>query len=366
MVVKQLVPILKESAQEFGKDKATRLAAALAYYTLFSLTPLLVICISIAGLVWGQEAAQGRVVGELGHILGSKGAEAIQSMIANSNKGKTGVIATIIGFVTLFLGASGVFGQLKDALNTIWGVPEKKKSGFFGLIKERFLSMSAVLGVGFLLLVSLVISSVIGAMGRAMGQSGGMQAVWQVVTLGVDLVVITVAFAFLFRFLPDTRIAWRDVWFGAGFTSLLFTLGKFGIAMYLGKSSLGDNFGPAASLAIILVWLYYSGMIFFFGAEFTEVYSRARAHSGSHAKDSRWAARGASSATPPQSPVIHTVTKPSTARPMPKPEAARSGGTSKAALAGVGAAGMFVGALATSVGAVVVAIKGAKKVLKLG
>lgn len=226
--------------------------------------------------------------------------------------------------------------------------------------------MSAVLGVGFLLLVSLVVSTVLSGIGERLGD-GGAQALWHGITLVVDLAVVTVAFAFLFRYLPDKRIAWKDVWFGAAFTAGLFALGKFGIGLYLGKSSLGASFGAAASLAILLVWLYYSGMIFFFGAEFTEVYSRARAHRLSGSSEKTWTARGASApSAASQSPIIHTVPRPPAPRPAPAAAAARKGGSSKVALAGVGAAGIFVGVLATSAGAVVMAFKGVKKVLRLG
>lgn len=367
MNAKALVPVFKETAQEFGKDKAPRLAAALAYYTLFSLAPLLIIAIAIAGIFYGDEAARGQIVGQLQHILGAKGAAGVQEMIANSDKQKTGIFATIIGTITLLLGASGVFGQLKDALNTIWSVPPKKATGIMGFVKGRFLSLTMVLGVGFLLLVSLVLSAGVAAVGKFM-LSGAAEIFVQLATLVLDLVVTTVLFAFLFRYLPDTRVAWRDVWFGAGFTSVMFAIGKVLIGIYLGKSAIASTFGAAASLAIILVWLYYSGLIFFFGAEFTEVYSRARAHAKSGAKEASWRARHADLAPQDELPAAaavigdRKVRMPDLPKPASEPAAARS---SKGAMAGAGAAGVVVGALATSVGALVVAVKGAKKLFRL-
>jgi YihY family inner membrane protein len=281
-------------------------------------------------------------------------------MIANSSREKAGTMATIIGTLTLLLGASGVFGQLKDALNTIWGVPPKKGAGIKGFVTGRFLSITMVLGVGFLLLVSLVFSAAIAALGNKL-LSGIGETVVQIGTLILDLGFATVLFALLFRYLPDKRVPWRNVWLGAAVTSFLFAIGKIMIGIYLGKSAIASTFGAAASLAILLVWLYYSGLIFLFGAEFTEVYARRRDEGPS----------GVRGADRPRNddgtPVIqhepkHPVAPETAPRPEPQPVAARHG--SKVAVAGAGAAGIVVGALATTIGAVMMAVKGAKKVLK--
>jgi membrane protein len=285
-------------------------------------------------------------------------------MMANANKGKTGIIATIIGLVTLLLGASGVFGQLKSALNTIWEVEEKKEGGVLRMVKDRFLSFTMVLGVGFLLLVSLVVSAALSVMGRFMERTLPLgESVWHVVNLIVSFGVITVIFAVLFKYLPDREVAWRHVWTGAVFTALLFVVGKFGIGMYLGKSAIGSTFGTAASLAIILVWLYYSGMIFFFGAEFTEVRARMAENGESFPVRARKRESFSSGRTP------ESETKPRAAPlPVPQPvyrENAKQTKSSKGALAGVGVAGVVVGAVAGTVGAVVVLLKGVRKLLRV-
>jgi membrane protein len=348
--------VLKETAQEFGKDKAPRLAAALAYYTLFSLAPILVIAVAIAGLVFGDEAARGQIGAQLQHLLGAKGAAGVQEMIANSSREKAGVMATIIGTLTLLLGASGVFGQLKDALNTIWSVPPKKGAGIKGLVKDRFLSLTMVLGVGFLLLVSLLFSAGIAALGKHL-LSGIGETVVQLGTLVLDFAVATVLFALLFRYLPDKRVPWRNVWLGAAVTSALFAAGKILIGIYLGKSAIASTFGAAGSLAIILVWLYYSGLIFFFGAEFTEVYARRRGeHAAGNVGSKKSRDETASEAKGP------LLLPPASAPPQVAPVAARK--SSKAAIAGAGIGGMVVGALGTSIAAVVIAVKGTKKLLK--
>ena len=270
------VKLFKETFTEFGEDKAPRLGAALAYYTIFSLAPLLLIAIAIAGMVFGQEAAQQQISKELGGILGQSTAKAVEEMVKNAAKPKAGMWATIIGVITLLFGASGVFGQLKDALNTIWNVKPKKTAGVMGFIRDRFLSMAMVFGVGFMLLVTLVLDAGISAMGGFLAPHiPGGEAVLQALQIIVSLGLVTVLFAMIFRFLPDTKIEWRDVWFGAAFTSFLFVIGKFALGLYLGKAAVGSSFGAAGSLIILLVWVYYAAQILFFGAEFTQVYARS-------------------------------------------------------------------------------------------
>ncbi|MEA2489176.1 MAG: rane protein, partial [Acidobacteriota bacterium] len=272
--MKKYIDVFKQTFQEFSQDKVPRLGAALAYYTIFSIGPLLLICVAMAGIFFGQEAAQGQVSGELGKVLGPKMAESLETMIQAAGKKESGTIATIIGVITLFMGASGVFGQLKDALNTIWNVEKKKAAGIMGFVRERFLSMAMVLGIGFLLLISLVLDTVIAAMGPYLARLVGGEAVAYIIGVAVSFVVSTVLFAAIFRILPDLKIAWHDVWFGAVFTSILFVLGKWGLGLYLGKAAIGSAYGAAGSLVILLVWVYWSAQILLLGAEFTQVYAR--------------------------------------------------------------------------------------------
>jgi membrane protein len=246
--MKKYLALFKQAFKEFGDDKATRLGASLAYYTIFSIAPLLLIAIAIAGMVFGKEAAQGQIYGQLRSVLGPAAAESIQTMIGNAAKPKAGSLATIIGVITLIFGASGVFSQLKDALNSIWNVDAKKSAGVMGMIKDRFLSVSMVFSVGFLLLVSLIVDAAIAAVGKyASSHLPGGDAIWQILQLALSFAVVTVLFAMIFRYLPDIKVEWRDVWFGAAFTSFLFVLGKFLLGIYLGKAAVGSSFGAAGS-----------------------------------------------------------------------------------------------------------------------
>ncbi|HMB21295.1 MAG TPA: YihY/virulence factor BrkB family protein [Anaerolineales bacterium] len=270
--------LLKETVREWSEDGASRLAAALAYYTTFSLAPLLVLIIAIAGLIGGQEAAQSQTMAQVQDLLGPQGGEFVQSMIENASRPATGVTATIIGVVTLLFGALGVFGELQNSLNTIWEVKPKPAQGLFDSLKrfviDRLLSFTMVLGIGFLLLASLVISAVLSALGNYIGNALPMADLWlQLINFVISFVVVTALFAMIFKFLPEVDIAWKDVWLGAAVTSLLFSLGKFLIGFYLGRSTVGNTFGAAGSLAILLIWVYYSAQILFFGAEFTQVYA---------------------------------------------------------------------------------------------
>jgi membrane protein len=341
--MKRYFNLFKQAFTEFGEDKAQRLGAALAYYTIFSLAPLLLIAISIAGLIFGREAAQGQIFGQLRGVLGPQAAQAVQEMVKGAAKPKSGTIATVIGIVTLLFGAAGVFGQLKDALNTIWNVEPKKSGDFMKMLKDRFLSFAMVLGTGFLLLVSLVLDSAVAAAGHFVGNRlPGGEALWQVVQLVVSLAVVTLLFALIFRFLPDVHPTWRDVWFGAVFTAVLFVLGKFGLGLYFGKSAVGSSYGAAGSLVVLLVWIYYSAQILFFGAEFTQVYARTH---GSMAEAQEKAA-AAAPARPAPTPVVVIPPAP-------------AGGAVK--LAAGGAIGLFLGTLVGGFGAVLVMLKSVKK-----
>jgi membrane protein len=272
MKLKDIWELLKTAGAEWLEDKAPRMGAALAYYTIFSLAPLLVITVAVAGMVFGQDAAEGRIVGELQGLVGPEGGKVIQTMLVNASQGNDGIIATIVGVVVLLVGAMGVFGELQDSLNTIWEVQPRPGRGVWGIIHDRLLSFAMVLGVAFLLLVSLVVSAALAALGSLLGE---WQAsfIGQGVNLVVSFAVITLLFAMIYRFLPDARTAWKDVWLGAALTALLFSIGKFLIGLYLGHSTIGSTYGAAGSLAVLLVWLYYSTQIFLFGAELTQVYA---------------------------------------------------------------------------------------------
>lgn len=274
ITLRDIPTLLKETFNEWTKDKAPRLGAALSYYTVFSLAPTLVVVISVAGIVFGADAVQNQIINQIQSLVGKEGADAVREMLIVARQPKIGIVATLIGVITLLLGASGVFGELQDAMNTIWGVPPKETGGILGLIRQRFTSFAMVLGIGFLLLASLVLSAGLAAVGEYMGTIFGLpEGILQVLNFLFSFVVITFLFALLFKVVPDAEIAWHDVWIGAAVTALLFTLGKFLIGLYLGKSDVTTAFGAAGSLVLLLVWVYYSAQIVFFGAEFTKVYA---------------------------------------------------------------------------------------------
>lgn len=275
MQLRTAYELVRDSASAWSEDKAPRLGAALAYYSIFSLAPLLIIAIAIAGFAFGTDAAERQVVTTLDGLLGKDGAEAVHEMLKNANKPGQGVTATIIGVGTLLFGASGLFGQLKDALNTVWGVAPKPGMSIWGTVRERFFSITMVLGTGFLLLVSLVLTAAISALSTWFSHLlPGMDWIWQVVNLTLGLVLTAGIFAALFRYLPDAKVAWKDVWIGAAITSVLFAVGRFVLGYYLGHSSIAGPFGAAGSLVIVLVWVYYSAQIMLFGAEFTKVFAK--------------------------------------------------------------------------------------------
>jgi membrane protein len=269
--------IVKETFHDWSEDKGSRLAAALAYYTLLSLAPLLVITVAVVGLFFGEDAARGKLSGELAAVVGGKAAEGIQAVIAQAKSPSSGIISTVIGVVTLFLGASGVFGELQSALDTIWEVKPKPGRGILGEMKARFLSFTMVLGVAFMLLVSLVLSAVLSAVGSTFSHAlPGGEALWQVVNFAFSFAMVTGLFALIFKFIPDAVVKWGDVWLGAAVTAALFTIGKFALGIYLGKATLASSYGAAGSLVALVVWVYYAAQILFFGAEFTQVQARRR------------------------------------------------------------------------------------------
>jgi membrane protein len=257
---------------EWKKHEAPRLGAALAFYTILSLAPLVILTVAVMALVFGHSAAQDNLVAQVQNMIGQQGAEAVKTMLEHAQKPSSGVLASIIGLITLLFGASGVAGELQAALNRMWDVEPEDAGGLWGAIRQRLFSFGMVLGLGFLLLVSLVISAMVQALGKFYAQFLPLPAsALEAINFFVSLASIAVLFALIFRYMPATRVSWKTVWIGAIATALLFTIGKFCIGLYLGKSAVGSPYGAAGSLIVILVWVYYSAMIFLFGAEFTHV-----------------------------------------------------------------------------------------------
>jgi membrane protein len=262
--------------QWWNEDRPFELAAALAYYTIFSMAPILVIAISVAGFVFGREAAQEQVIRTLSDFVGQDGGLAIQTMINNATKQQTSdsIFAMLIGVALLLFGAGGVIGQLQSSLNMIWGIEPKPDRGWLGFVKARFISYAMILGVGFLLLVSLIVSAMLTAFDNFLESTlPGAGIVLQIIHFIVSLGLIAFMFAAIYRFVPDARISWKDVAVGALMTAVLFNVGKFLIGLYLGRSSVSSVYGAAGSLVTLLLWVYYSSLIFFFGAELTQVYA---------------------------------------------------------------------------------------------
>ena len=277
-VISNLPKLIKLTYQGWKEDKASRLSAALAYYTIFSLAPLLVIVIAITGLFWEAGAVQSQVLNQIEGLVGAEGRTFVANLLESASNPAKGVAATIIGIITLLFGALGVFNELHNALNTIWEVKEEETKSFLESIKKvifsRLLSFTMILAIGFVLLVSLVVSAGLSAAQETVGNPIPVSEILlQSVNLIISIGVITVLFALIFKFLPDAEIAWRDVWLGAFVTAGLFSLGKFLIGLYLGNSAVASSFGAAGSLVLLLLWIYYSAQILFFGAEFTQVYA---------------------------------------------------------------------------------------------
>ena len=275
--VTQWKDLLARTWKEWNDDQAPRLGAALAYYTVLSIAPLLILLIAVAGLVFGEEAARGQLMGQIQGLVGADGGKAVEEMVQNASKPGSGVVASLIGFVLLIVGASSVASELKSSLNQIWDLdPNAAGTGVKAIVTQRSKALVVVLGCGFLLLVSLAVSSVLAAAGSFVGHMLPLpEAVLHLLNALVGIVVITGVFAVMFKYLPDVDIEWRDVFLGALFTSVLFAVGKFAIGLYLGKASFGSTYGAAGSLVIVLVWVYYSSQILFFGAEFTQAYAES-------------------------------------------------------------------------------------------
>lgn len=276
MTAKHAWLLLKKSFSEWSEDNVSRLAAALAYYTIFSLAPLLVIIISVVGMVFGQTKAKEEVARQVEGLVGKQGGEMIGTMVENAGKTGSGW-AMFLGIALLVYGATNVFASLQDSLNTIWEIKPKPGLGIWQTVRNRLLSFAMVLGVAFLLMVSLVISTALSVVTKYFG--GQFPSVfWQVAELVVSLGIFTVIFAAIYKILPDVKIQWRTVWVGGALTAVLFAIGKFLISLYLGRSSATSVYGAAGSLVIVLLWIYYASQILFFGAEFTQVYARYEHH----------------------------------------------------------------------------------------
>ncbi len=262
----------KQTLVEWNNEDISRLGAALAFYTLFAIAPLFVIVLAIAGFVFGPEAARHELFGQVAGLMGTEGADAVQAIVNAANKPQAGLISTVVAAGTLFVGATGVFVQLQDSLNLIWHVQRRRGAGIWLFLRDRFLSLGLIVGIGFLLLVSLVVSAGLSAVGKyAAGLLPAQATIWQVLNFGVSFLIIALLFAMIFKVLPDVRIPWRAVWAGATVTSLLFNLGKYLFGLYLGRSSVASAYGAAGSLVVVLMWVYYSAQVLFLGAKFTQV-----------------------------------------------------------------------------------------------
>jgi len=310
--------LLKEAVQAWSNDYAPSMGAAISYYTLFSIAPLLLIVISVAGWFFGDEAVRGELTGSLQGLMGEEGAKAIEGLLAAASQPKEGIIATVIGVVVLILGATTVFGELQNDLDRIWRAPQRDEmGGVWKLLRTRLLSMGMILGIAFLLMVSLVLDAVLQSLGKMWGES-----LWQWLAQLLNLVVgfglTTTVFALIYKLMPRAKIEWHDVSVGAAVTALLFTIGKFIIGLYIGRSAVASTFGAAGSLVVVMIWVYYSAQIFLLGAEFTWVYAHTY---GSRMGQKRPGAVGAVEEKKPEPAAVPAPVRlaPAPLPPMPAP-----------------------------------------------
>lgn len=276
MNIKRFYTLARLSVQSWLDDYAPSMGAAIAFYTVFSLAPLVMIVIGVAGFFWGEEAVRGELLRQIGGMVGDNGATAIESVISSSEEeSEQGIAAGMISAVVLLVGATTVFAELQRALDRIWEVPsQEKQKGIWNLIRGRLLSLGLVLSLAFLLLVSLVISAMLSALGAWMGGlMPGWELVLQLLNFIVSFGILILLFAMIFRFMPQAEVAWRDVWTGAVITALMFEVGKYLIGLYVGKASVASSYAAAGSLVVVLIWVYYAAQVFLLGAEFTWVYA---------------------------------------------------------------------------------------------
>ena len=270
---KSLAQLALRAVKGWVADKATSMGAALAFYSLLSLAPLLIVVTAVAALVLGHDEAQRLLMTQVSDLLGESGAQGIQTILDSVDTKREGMLATVVGALTLVMGATTVFAELKTDLDRIWKQTAKKASGIWGFLRTRLLSFGLVLAIAFLLLVSLVVSAAVAAAGNLW--FGKFEAVLHVIEFVMSMGIMTVLFAMMYKLLPAAKIAWRDVWVGAAITALLFWLGKFAIGLYLGKNDVVSSFGSAGTVVLVIVWVYYSAQIFFLGAEFTYEFAKA-------------------------------------------------------------------------------------------
>ncbi len=268
--------LLKQTFVKWSEHKAPRLGASVAFYSILSFAPMVVLITAVIALIFGQSNAQGSLVNEARQLIGDRGAETVESLLKHAQKPSSGIFASIVAIGTLLFGASGVFIELRDALNIMWEAPEPAAAGLGGMIKQRLFSFGMVLSLGFLLLVSLILSAGLAYLGKAFGEILPMPPViLQIINFLVSFFVIGLLFALMFKYVPNAKVPWWDAVLGAVCTAFLFDLGKLLLGLYLGKASVGSTYGAAGSLVAVVVWIYYSAQIFFFGAEFTHVYTEA-------------------------------------------------------------------------------------------
>jgi membrane protein len=272
---KKIWKVIKDSFSGFSDDKVTKLSASLAYYTVFSMGPLLILIISLCGIFLGREAIEGQVYQQLEGFMGKDTASQLQDIIKNAAISGKGPVAVIIGAVTLLIGATTVFGEIQDSINTIWGLKPKPKRGWLKMLQNRFLSFSVIISLGFILLVSLAVTSLVDGLNDALMRrfSDISVIIFYVVNQVITLAVISFIFGVIFKVLPDAEIKWKDVMLGSIVTGILFMIGKFGISFYISTSDVGSTFGAAGSLVVLLLWTYYSSLILYYGAEFTKAYA---------------------------------------------------------------------------------------------
>lgn len=317
--------LFKQAAMDWIDDKAPRLGAALGFYTIFSLAPLLTIVVTIASLWFTQNADQ-QVYSQMGAVIGPENADSLKGMMTQQGKENSGMFTAIAAGVMLVFGATGVFVQLQDALNEIWEVEQKPGQGIMGFVRHRLLSFAMILGIAFLLLTSLLLSTAISAIGKYFsGWFGDMTVLWHAVNMAASFGLITLLFALMFKYVPDAKISWRDVWFGAIVTSVLFTIGKFGLSLYLGKSSVVSTYSAAGGLLIVLLWVYYTSQIVFYGAELTQAYAHASGRNVQPSAHAQWdeEKRCAAEATERKKKQKREIA--GTGTPMPHPAYAAAG-----------------------------------------
>lgn len=267
--------LLKKAGSGFADDNVMKLSGSLAYFTIFSIGPMIIIIIFFADLFWGREAVEGTIYGQINGLIGADAAKQVQEVIKNATLSSKSTMTAVIGFITLFIGATGVFAEIQDSINTIWGLKPKPKKGWLKMLMNRLLSFSVVVSLGFLLLVSLIINGLLEALSRRlMNLFPDVTVIFTyIVNLIITFIVTSLLFGIIFKVLPDARIRWKDVLIGAMATAALFMIGKFGISFYIGSANVGSTYGAAGSMVVMLVWVYYSAVILYFGAEFTKAYA---------------------------------------------------------------------------------------------